>query len=188
MSLEIEIKNNKIFSPVKNEWLSASPEEKLKQEFICRLVNNYGYKLTQLGQDIEIKKRYKADIAIWRTELDKAKNVIPTIIITVECKAEHIKIKETDYAIGYSFASNINANFFIAHNLKETKIFHVTKDDSPKQLEKLTDIPRADILSNDKQIDKYIRETKIFSRDEFSKLLFKCHNIIRNNDKLSPEA
>ena len=24
--------------------------------------------------------------------------------------------------------------------------------------------------------------------DEFSKLLFKCHNIIRNNDKLSPEA
>lgn len=31
-------------------------------------------------------------------------------------------------------------------------------------------------------------QTKAFSRDEFSKLLFKCHNIIRNNDKLSPEA
>lgn len=30
--------------------------------------------------------------------------------------------------------------------------------------------------------------TKAFTRDEFSKLLFKCHNIIRNNDKLSPEA
>lgn len=31
-------------------------------------------------------------------------------------------------------------------------------------------------------------QTKAFTRDEFSKLLFKCHNIIRNNDKLSPEA
>ena len=31
-------------------------------------------------------------------------------------------------------------------------------------------------------------QTKAFTRDEFSRLLFKCHNIIRNNDKLSPEA
>ena len=29
---------------------------------------------------------------------------------------------------------------------------------------------------------------KKFSRVEFSKILFKCHNIIRDNDKLSPEA
>lgn len=31
-------------------------------------------------------------------------------------------------------------------------------------------------------------QTKAFTREEFSRLLFKCHNIIRNNDKLSPEA
>ena len=30
--------------------------------------------------------------------------------------------------------------------------------------------------------------SKTFSRAEFSKSLFKCHNIIRDNDKLSPEA
>ena len=29
---------------------------------------------------------------------------------------------------------------------------------------------------------------KAFSREDFSKTLFKCHNIIRDNDKLSPEA
>ena len=33
-----------------------------------------------------------------------------------------------------------------------------------------------------------LTQTKAFTRDEFSRLLFKCHNIIRNNDKLSPEA
>jgi len=186
--MEVEIKGNKIFAPIKNEWVKYTAEEKLKQEFIIRLVNIYGYSLNQIGQDIKIKKRYKADIAIWRSANDKAKNVIPSIIIAVECKAEHIKIKESDYSVGYDFASTINANFFIAVNLKETKVFHIQKDNAPKKLEKLSDIPKAEILFDDKKIDKYIKETKSFTREEFSKLLTRCHNIIRNNDKLSPEA
>lgn len=186
--MQVEIKNNKIFIPLKDIWVKNTPEEKLKQEFICRLINSYGYSLKQLGQDVEIKKRYKADIAIWRTEKDKVKNAIPSIIITVECKAEHIKIKESDYSIGYNFASTINANFFIAVNLKEARVFHIKKDNSPKKVEKLSDIPKAEILSDDVRIDKYIRDTKSFTREEFTKLLSRCHNIIRNNDKLSPEA
>ncbi len=186
--MQVEIKNNKIFVPLKNIWVKNTPEEKLKQEFICRLVNSYGYSSKQLGQDVEIKKRYKADIAIWRTEKDKIENAIPSIIITVECKAEHIKIKESDYSIGYNFASTINANFFIAVNLKEARVFHIKKDNAPKKVEKLSDIPKAEILFDDLRIDKYIKETKSFTREEFTKLLSRCHNIIRNNDKLSPEA
>jgi type I restriction enzyme M protein len=186
--MQIDINGNKIFAPLKNKWVTNTAEEKLKQEFIVRLVNTYGYSLEQLGQDIEIKKRYRADIAIWRSENDKNKNSIPSIIITVECKAEHIKIKESDYSIGYSFASTINANFFIAVNLKEAKVFHIKKDNAPKKIEKLSDIPKADVLFDDKRIDKYIKETKSFTREEFTKLLTRCHNIIRNNDKLSPEA
>ncbi len=31
-------------------------------------------------------------------------------------------------------------------------------------------------------------EDKVFERDEFTRILTKCHNTIRNNDKLSPEA
>lgn len=186
--MKIQIKDDKIFAPLKDKWVRNTPEEKLKQEFICRLINSYGYSTEQLGQDVEIKKRYKADIAIWRSEKDKIKNTIPSIIITVECKAEHIKIKESDYSIGYNFATTINANFFIAVNLKEAKVFHIKKDNAPQKLEKLTDIPKAEILSDDIRIDKYIKETKSFTREEFTKLLSRCHNIIRNNDKLSPEA
>jgi type I restriction enzyme M protein len=186
--MQIEIRGNKIFAPLKKEWIPNTQDEKLKQEFICRLVNNYGYKLGQLGQDVEIKKRYKADIAVWRSEKEKFKKFIPSIIITIECKAEHIKIKEADYSIGYNFASTINANFFIAVNLIDTKVFHIIKDNNPKQLEKLIDLPKADIILDDRKIEKYIKETKAFTRDEFTKLLSRCHNIIRNNDKLSPEA
>lgn len=190
MKLEIQINkvNNKIYAPLLDKWISNSPEEELKQKFICRLVNIYGYSLNQLGQDVKIKKRYEADIAIWRNKLDKDKNFIPSIIITVECKAEHIKIKESDYSIGYNFASTINANFFIAVNLKETKIFHIKNEISTKKIEKLTEIPKADILSDNSKIVKYVNENKRFTREEFTKLLTRSHNIIRNNDKLSPEA
>ncbi|GAA4100525.1 restriction endonuclease subunit M [Mucilaginibacter panaciglaebae] len=186
--MNVEIKGNKIFVPLKNIWVDNTPEENLKQDFICRLVNTYGYEINQLGQDVDVKKRYKADIAIWRSEEDKLKSSIPSIIITVECKAEHIKIKESDYSMGYNLASLVNANFFIAHNLKETKIFHIVKDNAPQKLEKLTEIPKADDLFDEKKINKYIKENKTFTRDQFSKLLSRCHNIIRNNDKLSPEA
>ena len=43
-------------------------------------------------------------------------------------------------------------------------------------------------MKSEKKINELLKQTKAFTRDEFSKLLFKCHNIIRNNDKLSPEA
>ena len=36
MSLEIQIKNNKIFVPILNKWLIFSFEEKVKQEFILK--------------------------------------------------------------------------------------------------------------------------------------------------------
>ena len=185
--LQVKIDNNKIFLPLKNIWVAYSSEEELKQEFIVRLVNSYGYSLEQLDQDVQIK-RHRADIAIWKSIEDKIQNRIPSIIIAIECKAEHIKIKESDYSKGYSFASSINASFFIAVNQKETKVFHVNKKLNINSLEKISDIPKAEILSNEKQLDKYIKEAKAFTHEEFTKILSRCHNIIRNNDKLSPEA
>jgi type I restriction enzyme M protein len=188
MSLELQIDGNKIFAPLKGSWLKLSQEETVRQKLICKLVNHYGYDLEQMDQDVPIRKRYKADIAIWKSTDDKSRNKIPSIIIAVEVKGDNIKIKEEDYLIGYNVASIINANFFIASNLKEEKIFYVVKEPLPKRLEKLNDIPNASILTDNKKIEKYVSEIKVFTRDDFSKLLSRCHNIIRNNDKLSPEA
>ncbi len=78
--------------------------------------------------------------------------------------------------------------FFVTTNLKETRIFKVIKGKLPKRLEEIVDIPQAEDLTNAKKIKELLSQTKAFTRDEFSKLLSTCHNIIRNNDKLSPEA
>jgi len=130
--------------------------------------------------------RAMADIVIWKTKEDKLKENSPSIVI--ECKAEHLTIREEDFFQGYNYASWAGADFFVTTNLKETKVFKVQKGKIPKRLDEIVDIPDAKIIDDKKKVSELLKQTKAFTRDEFSKLLFKCHNIIRNNDKLSPEA
>lgn len=190
--MEIQIKDNKIFAPLKDKWLVLKPEEEVRQKYICRLIDNYGYSVDQMDQELQVSNSQRgqgaarADIVIWKNVEDKENSKSP--IIVVECKAESITIHEADYFQGYNYASWAGADFFVTTNLKETRIFRVLKGELPKRLEEIIDIPDATKANNQKEIDKLLNQTKSFSRDEFSRLLFKCHNIIRNNDKLSPEA
>ena len=128
----------------------------------------------------------RADIVVWRSKKDKEAKKYPLIV--VECKAESVTIHKEDYYQGMNYASWAHADFFVTTNLKETRIFKVVKGQIPDTLDEIVDIPDAKQAENKKEIEKLLRQTKAFTRDEFSKLLFKCHNIIRNNDKLSPEA
>lgn len=190
--MEVQIKDNKIFAPLKDKWLVLKPEEEVRQNYIVRLVNSYGFELNQMAQEVKVNNsqrgqgRAMADIVIWKSEAEKLADKSPVIV--VECKAEHITIHEEDYFQGYNYASWAGADFFVTTNEKETRIFKVVKGLIPKRLEEIVNIPNAKEIKSDKKIDELLKQTKAFTRDEFSKLLFKCHNIIRNNDKLSPEA
>ena len=190
--MDIQIENNKIFAPLKDKWLVNKPEEQVRQKYICRLVDSYGFSLDQMAQELQVSNAQRgqgaarADIVIWRSKEDKTKN--KSALIVVECKAESVTIHEEDYFQGYNYASWAGADFFVTTNLKETRVFRVVKGELPKRLEEIADIPTAEKATNQKEIEKLLKQTKAFTRDEFSKLLFKCHNIIRNNDKLSPEA
>ena len=192
--MEITTRNNRkeIYAPLKDKWLVLRPEEEVRQKYICRLVNNYGFAIEQMTQELQVNNSQRgqgmarADIVVWKNAEDKHNSKSPIII--VECKAESVTIHEEDYFQGYNYASWAGADFFVTTNLKETRIFRVIKGEIPKRLEEITDIPNAAQAGNQKEIDKLLKQTKAFSRDEFSRLLFKCHNIIRNNDKLSPEA
>ena len=190
--MELKINGNKIFAPLKNKELVLTPEERVRQEYICRLVNHYGYDLSQMEQELQVNNSHRgqgkarADIVVWKSASAKSNEDAATIV--VECKAEHITIREEDYFQGYNYAAWAGADFFVTTNLKETRVFKVNKGKLPKRLEEIVDIPKADELTNAKKLKELLSQTKAFTRDEFSKLLFKCHNIIRNNDKLSPEA
>lgn len=190
--MEIKIESNLIYSPIRDKWLVLKPEEEVRQRYVCRLVDSYGYDIKQMGEEVKVTNSQRgqgaarADIVIWRNEEDKRKG--KNALIVVECKAENVTIRQADYFQGYNYAAWAGAKFFVTTNLKETRIFKVIEDAMPKKLEEIADIPSADMVNDDKKIKAMLLQTKAFTRDEFSRLLFKCHNIIRNNDKLSPEA
>ena len=190
--MEIKCENGKIYAPLKNKWLVETPEEIVRQKFICLLVDSYGYNLEQMAQEVQVNNsqrgqgKARADIVVWKSIEDKNNN--KNAFLVIECKAENIKIREEDYYQGYNYASWAGASFFITTNEKETKFFRVNKECLPKKLDEVISIPSAKEANNERKVNEIMNQTKTFTRDEFTKTLRACHNIIRNNDKLSPEA
>ena len=99
--MEIRITENKIFAPLKNKWLVLTPEEKVRQEYIKRLVDNYGYTYEQMRQEVMVAEvngrgtgNARADIVVWASP-EQVEKEAPVIV--VECKAENITISEGDY-------------------------------------------------------------------------------------------
>lgn len=190
--LKIQQKDGKIYAPLTGKWRIETPEELVRQNYICKLVNEYGYSLDQMAQEVKLTSSSRgtgsarADIVVWASAQDKADEKSPVIV--VECKAQNITIKEEDYFQGQNYAYFSGAKFFVTTNEKETKYFQVIHGKVPKRLgNEIIGIPKAEDLKDNKKIEKLLNATKAFERDEFAKLLFACHNIIRNNDKFSPE-
>lgn len=190
--MDIQRKGNKIFAPLKNEYLIETPEETVRQEYIKHLVEYYGYSLDQMAQEVQVNNskrglgKARADILIWASAEDKKGRKKP--IIVIECKAEQVSIRKDDYYQGANYASWAKAKFFVTTNLKNTKFFRVNEELLPDELDEIIEIPKASELTDKKRLEELANQTKTFTRDDFSKLLFRCHNIIRNNDKLSPEG
>jgi type I restriction enzyme M protein len=191
MEVQYRNANKEIFATLKDKWLLASPEEIVRQNFICHLVNEYGYNLNQMEQEMQVSNsqrgqgRARADIVIWRNEQERKDR--KNAFIVVECKAEKITVRKEDYFQGSNYATWARAKFFITTNEKETKFFKVLEEKLPIYIEEIIDIPQAKDAENEKEINKLLAQLKKFERDEFQKLLFACHDVIRNNDKLSPE-
>ena len=95
-----------IFCPLADSWHIETPEEKVRQEYIKILVENYGYSLDQMAQEIKVNNsqrgqgKARADIVIWKSKQDKIES--KAAFIVVECKAENVRIREEDYYQGYN--------------------------------------------------------------------------------------
>ena len=190
--LEVQEKDGKIYCPLKKAWHVSTPEERVRQYYIAILANKYGYSLEQMDQELKVNNskrgqgKARADIIIWKSEQDKKDK--KAAFIVVECKAENVKVRVEDYYQGFNYASWAHAEFFVTTNEKETKYFNVDPAYLPQKLDEVVAIPTAKDVDDAARIEQLKDQTKLFTRDEFTKTLRACHNIIRNNDKLSPEA
>jgi len=181
-------KNRKIWSHVRSKWLYETPEESVRQAYLLILLNEYGFSLDQIDEEIDLTGRgtasARADFSVWRSAKDKADSNAPFIII--ECKSDNVTIKQRDYTQGETYARICGADFFVTHNSRETKYWRVKKDKTPGYTEEIENIPHAD--STDKEIEELLSKLRVFKEREFADLLHQCHNVIRNREKKDPAA
>ncbi|MBQ7285340.1 MAG: type I restriction enzyme HsdR N-terminal domain-containing protein, partial [Alphaproteobacteria bacterium] len=77
MTIEVKIEGNKIYSLIREKWLVLTPEEKVRQTYVCHLINHYGYALDQMDEELKVANahrgqgRARADIVIWKSKEDK---------------------------------------------------------------------------------------------------------------------
>lgn len=59
---EIKVKeeNGKIWCPLKNAYHVNTPEERVRQTWVCKLVNEYGYSLEQMAQEVSVTTSKKS--------------------------------------------------------------------------------------------------------------------------------
>lgn len=130
IAIKRDEKKRKIWSHVRNKWLVETPEETVRQEYLLLLVNDYGFALDQIDEELNVTGRgsasARADFVIWRTAKDKAQSNSPFIVI--ECKSDNVTIKQQDYSQGENYARICGAPFFVTHNTRETKYWRVKKD------------------------------------------------------------
>jgi len=188
----IELKRDegkgKIWSPVRNKWLDETPEETVRQSYLPVLVNEYGFSLDQIEEEVNLTGRgsanARADFVIWRTTQDRRDRAAPLIV--VECKSDNVTIKREDYGQGDAYARIVDARFVVTHNSRETKFWRVRKEKMPGYLEEIENIPHAD--ASDADIERLLQRLRTFKEDEFADLLHSCHNVIRNREHLDPAA
>ncbi|MDP2169043.1 MAG: N-6 DNA methylase [Rhodocyclaceae bacterium] len=186
--ITVRREKGKIWSHIRQKWLNETPEESVRQEFLCVLVSEYGFSLDQMDEELEVTGRgsghARADFVIWRTAKDKTDSKNPLII--VECKSDNVTIKPDDYGQGDNYSRLAGARFFVTHNSRETKFWRVVHEKMPKSLEEISNVPHAD--ASNKEIEELLSKLKVFKEEEFADLLHQCHNVIRNREKLDPAA
>jgi type I restriction enzyme M protein len=170
--IEIERKGDKIWSHVRQSWYIETPEERVRQEYLCILVNEYGYKVNQIAEEKTVtgsgSGKARADFVIWRSSQDKEDNKIPLII--VECKADNVAINQKTYEQGANYAQYVRGKFFVTHNNKETKYWQVDLERLAPNYSEIENIPHAD--ASDKDIKELVSKLKVFKEDEFADLTF----------------
>lgn len=162
-------------------------KRQMVKDFRKRLMDVYGYQEGQLALNVDIQTGQTVDIAIWRNEEARQRQQIPDICVVVVCKAEHIRIQADEYISSFSTSSIDTSCFFVAHNMKETCVFYMDCFYGGN-LEKFGDFPKAADVVQEEGIASFVRRMRNCTKDNLLQAFNKCHNIIRNNDKLSPET
>lgn len=121
-----------------------SPEERVRQDSLRMLLEEYGYKKTDIGVEFPIKmgvKRKRADIVIFH---EAKKHTQENIFIIIETKTENIQPSHKEEGVGQLFsymAASPNCSFGLWIG-SERIAFKVVEERGEKEYVQIPDIPK----------------------------------------------
>jgi type I restriction enzyme M protein len=141
----------------------------VRQEYLCVLVNEYGFSLDQMDEEVSTPgergtRGARADFLIWRTVQDRRDG--KKRLIVVECKADNVAIDQKVYVQGSNWAQWEHAKFFVTHNRRSTKFWKVDQEKRAPNYSEIKDIPHAN--ASNKEIDDLLAKLKPFEGKEFA--------------------
>lgn len=127
-------KSSKIYDPIRKKWVVDSPEERVRQALIKKLIEELGFEksLIAIEKELDIfsfpeaktKAKRRADIICF------AKNIHPNYplypLLMIECKAVPLTHKVIEQVAGYNHF--ISACFIAVANEQEVKMLWYEKD------------------------------------------------------------
>ena len=172
--------------------LNSVVENSVFSDFLRELTVKYSYQPDQISTNVKSNEFEiglgcaKADIVVWKNVEDKENNSAPFIIVQGKIQ-EGLRLE--DYFEGISFFHQQNATILVTLNESQTNFYKfVYKEESKrKDFVAIEELPNFSEFDNQEKLDKTLDKDEEFKRKEFKDRLFSCHNVIRNNDKFSPE-
>ena len=161
----------------KTTHITDIQQNRLTDAFYKRLIDAYGYVPEQLGRNVSIGNTANADIAIWRSPDAKYRQSIPDICVVVLCREEHIKIDSNKYLASFKETAIGTVNFFVLHNLKETKVFLLDSSHPMGGVERIGDFPKAIDVKTDESILGFINRMRRNTKESLLKAFDHCHNM-----------
>ena len=137
-----EIANSEtIFDPIRGEYLVATPEERVRQQFVRLLIDSYGYPSVLMANEFTIrlgKLSRRCDTVVFD------KSLRPLVI--VEYKAPHIPLNQKVVEQVFRYNSVLQVPYIFITNGRQMAIYRVGYGGC--RTESLPEIPQYSQLQN----------------------------------------
>jgi type I restriction enzyme M protein len=177
-----------VWAPLRG-WVDVrnQPEEVVRQEWIRALHLEGGYALEQMAQEIRThsgRRSPRADIVVWRDAVERRRGAAPVLV--VETKAGEGAVRSADFWQGESYARSSGARFLILANQTSHAVFELSAG-LPGRAVQINVWPRALDIADERRLDQITGALQVFDREQFQRVLFECHTLLRDNHAMTPD-
>ncbi|MGP3920447.1 N-6 DNA methylase [Nonomuraea sp. 10N515B] len=177
-----------VWAPLRG-WVDVThkPEEVVRQHWVRRLHLDGWFSLEQMDQERRThsgRRSPRADIVVWRSTADKQAGREPVLV--VETKADEGVVRPADFWQGESYARAAGARFLVLANASNHIVFELTKG-IPGRARQINDWPTATDIGDEKRLEALVNRLEVFDREQFQRVLFECHSLLRDNHAMTPD-